>query len=128
MNFGNLISRKNLRLAWNRILTAKNVSYKNLFRHHLDAYSLEIEENLESLRTRLRDGVYKPISPVRIFSPTKSGLQRPITLLAIEDQIVLQGLANLFADKIRARRRHLEGESVYSYLLNEEDNIFFVRD
>ncbi|MEK9500597.1 RNA-directed DNA polymerase [Gaopeijia maritima] len=61
--------------------------------------------------------------------PKPSGLQRPITLLGVEDQIVLQSVANVFAQKLGTRRRALEGDTVFSNLLQEpDDGIFFVQD
>jgi hypothetical protein len=41
--------------------------------------------------------------------PKKSGLLRPLTLLALDDQIVLQAIANLIANHMSDRRREVEG-------------------
>ncbi len=65
-------------------------------------------------------------SPVRFYVPKPSGLQRPITLLPIEDQIVLQALANLFAEKVRERRSKLAGKYIYSNKLSKKDSQFFL--
>jgi hypothetical protein len=66
---------------------------------------------------------------MRIYIPKSSGLLRPITLLAIEDQIVLQAIANKIALHIRARRRKVELKQVFSNCLERHANsIFFLQD
>ena len=123
-----LISKSNLRLAWRRITANRDARYKRYFRHLYDAYELNFEKNIVDLHKRLRDGVFQPTEPVRIYYPKPSGLQRPITLLCLEDQILLQALANLFAEKLYSRRKILDGTSVFSNWLNDKkDNIFFVQ-
>jgi hypothetical protein len=69
----------------------------------------------------LRGGSYRPQAPTRIYLPKPSGLQRPLTLLCIEDQIVLQAIANSFALKLASQRRALELKSVFSNVLQDED-------
>lgn len=129
MSYDNLISKANLLLAWRRITTTKDVRYKQFFRHIYEAYELSYQDNIIDLRQRLRDRIYKPHEPVRIYYPKSSGLQRPITLLCIEDQILLQALANLFAEKLRSRRQPLIGKSVFSnWLTRKGDPAFFLSD
>jgi retron-type reverse transcriptase len=129
MSYENLISKTNLLLAWRRITTTKDARYKQFFRHIYEAYELSFEDNIVNLRQRLRDRIYQPHEPVRIYYPKSSGLQRPITLLCIEDQILLQALANLFAEKIRGRRQPLIGKSVFSnWLTRKGDSVFFLSD
>jgi len=126
MNFEKLISNKNLSLAWRRITSSKDARYKAFFRHILEAYELGFDENVEDLQRRLKNGEYCAQTPVRFYVPKPSGLQRPITLLAIEDQIVLQALANLFAEKVRAKRNTLARKYVYSNELGKKDSPFFL--
>ncbi|MEW6286598.1 MAG: RNA-directed DNA polymerase [Chloroflexota bacterium] len=126
MNFESLISKKNLMLAWRRIISSSDARYKAFFRHILEAYELSFNKNIEDLRTRLKNGEYIAQVPVRFYVPKPSGLQRPITLLSIEDQIVLQALTNLFAEKVRAKRNKLAGKYVYSNKLGKKDSPFFL--
>ena len=126
MNFEKLISKKNLLLAYRRITSSSDARYKAFFRHILEAYELSLDENIDDLKRRLQDGEYAVQSPVRFYVPKPSGLQRPITLLPIEDQIVLQALANLFAEKVRERRSKLAGKYVYSNRLGKKDSQFFL--
>lgn len=124
-----LISVKNLRLAWARITTGRNLQHKRYFRHLYATYSVALDENLHDLHTRLKHGSYEPRPPTRFFLPKASGLQRPLTLLCLEDQIVLQALANLFAARLAARRRPMELATIYSNVLEKtDDSIFFLRD
>ena len=129
MSFSRLSSKPNLKLAWRRLATTKDARYKNYFRHIMEAYELSYEENISDLHKRIKNKEYSPQSPVRIYYPKASGLQRPITLLCIEDQIILQAIANLFAEKVRIRRQPLIGKSIFSHWLTKKnDSDFFLSD
>jgi hypothetical protein len=74
-------------------------------------------------------GDWQPTPPTRVHLPKPSGLLRPITLLSVEDQIVLQALANKFANHLRPRRRRVELRQVFSNCLTrDKDSIFFLLD
>ena len=126
MNFENLISKKNLLLAWRRITSSNDARYKAFFRHIFEAYELSFEKNIDDLRRRLKNGEYIAQTPIRFYVPKPSGLQRPLTLLAIEDQIILQALTNLFAEKVREKRNKLSGKHIYSNKLGKKDSPFFL--
>ena len=126
MKFESLISKKNLVLAWRRIISSSDARYKAFFRHIFEAYELSFEKNIDDLRRRLKNGEYVAQAPVRFYVPKPSGLQRPITLLPIEDQIVFQALVNLFAEKVRKKRSKLAGKFVYSNKLGKKDSPFFL--
>lgn len=127
MRIQQLASHRNLELAWRRITTGGNQSYKRFFRHTYYAYEVALEENLADLRERLLGGSYQPRSPERVYVPKKSGLHRPLSLLYLEDQIVLQAFANLAARKVQPRRQPLQFKTVFSNLLQRHDSIFFFR-
>lgn len=119
---------QNLELAWRRITTGRNLQYKRIYRPLYYAYEVAHKENLKYLHERLL-GNWKPNSPDRIYIPKPSGLQRPLTLLGIEDQIVLQAIANAFAKKLLEKRKKVENKYVFSNILNEPKNSkFFLRD
>jgi hypothetical protein len=82
MNYRSLISVNNLRLAWRRIATGRNLQHKRFFRHLYEAYELGLEANLHNLHERLT-GSWKPSPPIRIYVPKPSGLLRPISLLGL---------------------------------------------
>jgi hypothetical protein len=92
MNNASLISVRNLDLAWSRITTARNLQHKRMFRHLYNGYEPGRHANLIHLHERLQGG-WKPTSPIRVYMPKASGLLKPLTLLALDDQIVLQAIA-----------------------------------
>ena len=93
MNFSSLISTHNLTLAWRRITTARNLQYKRFFRDLYSGYELGLSKNISLLHGKLK-GSWSPVPPTRLYLAKASGLLRPITLLAIEDQIVFQAIAD----------------------------------
>lgn len=129
MQFRELISRTNLELAWRRITTGKNQQYKRFFREIYYGYETGLDANLRDLHQRLKGGSYEAQQPTRVYTPKPSGLQRPLTLLSIEDQIVYQAAANLMAARLRTKRQPLELKSVFSSILEDDPkSIFFLKD
>jgi len=123
-----LISFGNLDLAWSRITTANNLQHKQMFRHLYYAYEPGRKANLQLLHEKLKGG-WKPTSPIRIYLPKASGLHRPLTLLALDDQIVLQAIANQVAKQMFKRRRAVENRLVFSSCQNSKpDSMFFLQD
>lgn len=127
MRINQLASKQNLELAWRRITTGGNYQYKRLYRPVYYAYEVALEKNLQDLQHRLLGGSFEPRHPERIYVPKKSGLHRPLALLNIEDQIVLQAFANLSAQRMQKKRAPLQFKVVFSNLLEKQDSIFFFR-
>ena len=102
-------SANNLKRAWLWTTTNTEVRFKNYFRHIYRAYSLAPNKNLANLRKRLSREAYHPTHSTKIYFPKKSGVLRPYSLLAVEDQIVYQALVNVVADRMfrRVRGRYL---------------------
>jgi len=122
-----LISFGNLDLAWSRITTANNLQNKQMFRHLYSAYEPGRKANLQLLHEKLKGG-WRPTSPIRMYLPKPSGLLRPLTLLALDDQIVLQAIANQVAKQMYKRRRAVENRLAFSSCLNSKpDSIFFLQ-
>ncbi|WP_367899171.1 reverse transcriptase domain-containing protein [Leptospira sp. WS58.C1] len=126
MEFSKLISKGNLFLAWKRIKAGDNSEYKKYFRNIYYAYEVSIDKNISHLHEILKGGAYSPQYPTRIFMPKPSGLQRPITLLQIEDQIVLQAIANLYINKLHRRRKKLQEKSIFSNIFDNDTESEFV--
>ncbi|TET15173.1 MAG: hypothetical protein E3J82_01180, partial [Candidatus Thorarchaeota archaeon] len=118
------LSKKNFLLAWRRISTGTNIYYKRFFRNAYLGYEVSLNANIDDLIARIKGGAFVPCPPERIFIPKPSGLQRPITLLSTEDQIVWQALANLLQTKWKSRRSGVENIVVFSNISNP-DTIFF---
>jgi len=122
-----LASPENLLLAWRRITTGGNNQYKRFYRDLYYAYEISAIENLEDLRQRLLGRVFQAHQPERIYLPKSSGLHRPISLLYIEDQIVLQAFANLAATRLFDKRAPLQLKTIYSNILQKDNSIFFFK-
>ena len=127
MSWTSLISTQNLKLAWRRINTGVNLQYKRFFREAYLVYESAADEHIKQLHKDLAARVWQPHHATRLYLPKPSGLQRPLSLLDIEDQIVLQATANMFAKKLYKTRRKVELETVFSNKLSTpRDSIFFV--
>ena len=127
MNLNQLASRSNIELAWRRITTGANQQYKRLYRGLYYNYEVALDANLDDLRQRIIGGSFVAQRPERLYIPKASGLHRPLTLLSIEDQIVLQAFANLAAARVQGRRARLQFKVVFSNILHHNDSIFFFR-
>src|ERR1700704_684339 len=99
-DFKRLVSVDNLTLAWNRVSTAANLSYNRFFRQAFYAYEFASTQNIQDLHARLTGASFEPVSPSRLFVPKGAGLNRSITLLHVEDQILLQAIANILAESV----------------------------
>lgn len=127
MKIAQLASKKNLELAWRRITTGGNYQYKGFYRPIYYAYEVALEQNLEDLRQRLLGGTFEARHPERIYVPKATGLHRPLALLAVEDQILLQAFANLAAQRMQTKRAPLQFKVIFSNILQNPDSIFFFR-
>lgn len=118
----------NLERAWLWTTTNTEARFKNYFRHIYRSYSLSPNKNLSELRKRLTSDTYNQTHATKIYIPKKSGVLRPYSLLAVEDQIVYQALANVVADKLlpRVRRRYLS--LVFGHLYAGKKSKFFYKD
>jgi retron-type reverse transcriptase len=126
MDIKTLGSRNNLSLAWKRVASASNFTYKASYRPIFEAYELASKQALADLRERIIECTYNPQEPLKQYYPKPSGLQRPITYLVIEDQIILQAIANLFMNVTINIRRELEGRYIFSNYFNPKTSPFAV--
>lgn len=127
MKWQSLVSTQNLKLAWRRINTGRNLQYKRFFRESYLVYESAIDDHIRELHKTLSAKAWEPSHATRLYLAKPSGLQRPLSLLGIEDQIVLQAIANRFATKLHKRRQRVELETVFSNkLASPKDSIFFM--
>lgn len=127
MKWKSLISTQNLKLAWRRINTGTNLQYKRFFRESYWVYESAADKHIRQLHKDLLAQSWEPDFATRLYLPKPSGLQRPLSLLGIEDQILLQAIANLFAKKLYEKRQTVELKTVFSNKLSKpKDSIFFV--
>lgn len=125
----NIAKRSNLALAYTRLLTNPESTYKNFFRDTYSIYGMASEKNIEMLRKKLKAG-YLPTQSVRAFMPKANNLTRMYTLLSIEDQIVYQAYANVLANAIISNSQITKRyrKSVFGNLCtNPESNFFYQR-
>jgi len=128
ITMSSLIAKRNLKLAWLRISTGRNLQHKRFFRHLYGAYEAGLDANIALLHEKLSGG-WKATPPIRIYLPKPSGLLRPLTLLSLEDQIILQAVANKVASHLFQRRKKVERRLVFSNCLESKaDSIFFLQD
>lgn len=120
----------NLKLAWNRINTSTtNLLYKDYYRELFWYYEMTLDKNLDLLRERLKNDTYEFQIPIRFYKPKQSGLQRPFSLLSIEDQIVYQAMANVMVPELLKKRRQFELKTVFSNIFSAapETNIYLLQ-
>ena len=117
----------NLRLALKWIRRNPEAQYKNYSREVFQAYAISTEHNLKDLALRLTNNTYEPSNPIKIHAPKPSGIQRTITLLSIEDQIVYQALTNIVAEKLRRKAERRYFKSVFGHIYQGRTaNAFYV--
>lgn len=114
MKWQSLISAQNLKLAWRRINTGQNFQYKRFFRQAYLVYEGAVDKHIKQLHDDLKAKAWEPNCATKLYIPKPSGLHRPISLLGIEDQILLQAIANLFARNLYEKRRKVELKTVFS--------------
>lgn len=117
----------NIRRAWRWVRSNSDSAYKSYFRELYAAYSIAEDKLLERLADRLRRGIYEPETACKIYLPKKSGILRPYSLLAIEDQIAYQAAVNLVAEALfpRVRSRYLK--EVFGHLYAGKTSVWFYR-
>ena len=127
MEWKSLISTQNLKLAWRRINTGRNLQYKRFFREAYLVYESAADEHIRELHKALSAKAWEPSHATRLYLPKPSGLQRPLSLLGIEDQILLQAIANKVATKLNKKRQCVELKTVFSNkLASPKNSIFFM--
>ncbi len=121
-------STANLQRAWIWTQTSSNRAYKAYFRALYRAYSIGAADNLKDLQTRLLNGAYSPTLATKLYFPKPSGIQRPYSLLTVEDQIVYQALANAVAERLVAKVRGRYHRTVFGNLYAGRGSPFFYQD
>lgn len=104
VTIANIAKQSNLALAYTRLLTNPEGTYKNFFRDTYSIYGMASEKNIALLQKRVKAG-YLPTQSIRVFMPKANGLNRMYTLLSIEDQIVYQAYAIYWLSRYRLSRR-----------------------
>lgn len=122
-----VIEIENLRRAWRWIKSNPDKQYKRYFREMYGDYSLIEEDVIRDLIRQLEEKTYVPSHGCKIFIPKASGILRPYTLLAIEDQIVYQAMVNIIAEHLLPRVRLGYYTSTYGNLYAGKKSAWFYR-
>ena len=121
----NVKKTSNLSLAYKRLLTNPESTYKNYFRDVYSSYGLSLDDNIKQLNQRLTAG-YLADPSIRVFMPKSNGLNRMYTLLSIEDQIVYQAYANIIAESTYTKKINKRyKKTVFGNLLSTKGSEFF---
>lgn len=118
---------ENLRRAWGWLRSNPDRTYKGYFRQLYSAYATADEALLTNLRSRLTRGVFVPSDAVKVFFPKPSGVLRPYSLLAIEDQIVYQAMANVVAERLHPHVKSRYNKQVFGHLYAGSSSGWFYR-
>ncbi|MBT7023226.1 MAG: group II intron reverse transcriptase/maturase [Gammaproteobacteria bacterium] len=78
------------RLARNKAVGVDGVNWKE--------YGANLDDNLETLVTKLKKGSYKPLPARRVYIPKGDNAVRPLGISAIENKIVESGLARIMGN------------------------------
>ena len=120
------ISLNNFRLAFTRVQRGANKEYKAYFRHLLPSYDLALEENLGDLIDDIH-AVFIPQRRGQTVYPKKSGILRPLTLLAIRDLIVYQALMNYIAERFEQDQKKYAMKRSFGAVFATKASPFFYR-
>ncbi|MEX2048514.1 MAG: reverse transcriptase domain-containing protein [Gemmatimonadota bacterium] len=117
----------NLQRAWRWIRSHSEAAYKSYCRPLYQQYAVAEDALLDDLGDRLRRGIYEPDPACKVFHPKASGILRPISVLAVEDQIVYQAAVNLVAEKLLPRVVHRYNSQIFGHLYAGKSSPWFYR-
>lgn len=122
-----LYDAKNIERAWRWIKSNPDARYKAYFRDLYSIYEVAEESLLKRLRERLRRGTFLPTNSCKVYFPKASGILRPYSLLAVEDQIAYQAAVNVVADRLYRKVRSRYYDEVFGHLYAGRSSIWFYR-
>lgn len=121
----NIRKFSNLSLAYDRLVTNPESTYKNYFRSTYSNFALALNDNIKCISHKMKSGFMPEIS-LRAFMPKSNGLSRMYTILSIEDQIVYQAFANIIAEAMTNKKtRERYKKSVFGNLYTNKNSVFF---
>ena len=104
-------------LAWERYIRCNQKEAKDYL--GIKAFGSNLEDNINSLSTKLLKNSFKPSRPPKFYRPKANGMQRTITILPVEDALVYQAIANSVAS-INYDNLTKNTAYVFGSVLNEE--------
>jgi hypothetical protein len=124
-DWSDFLGAHNFSLAWQRVLRSRH--FQNKDRIAFRVYEANLDANIEYLVSTLREGVYEPSMPERIFVPKRAGTVRGFPVLSMPDRLVYQGLVNIVGKRTKAAFESVVGDHVFAHLLADPDSPFMLR-
>lgn len=121
------LSLENMERAFGWLRSNPSAFYKNYFRDLYASYSVASSKSIDRLRREVVSEVYRPSASARVLLPKGSGIQRPVLLLSVEDQILYQSVVNVIAEKHQAKYGDLIDNRTFGNVYAGSDSLFFLR-
>jgi hypothetical protein len=124
-NLNRVFDLKNLRRAYQWLLSNPNASYRAYFEDSYDAFALSSDTFLKRIR---KDGLthrFDPSHAAKVMIPKPSGTMRPITLLTVEDQVVYQAIVNIISEALKPRTKQRYRRRVFAHLYAGKSSPYF---
>lgn len=117
----------NLERAWRWVRSNPDPVYKHYFRDFYAAFAVADAGSLADLRNRLREDTYQPSHATKLYLPKPSGILRPFSLLAVEDQIVYQAFGNVIAERLSRRMAKQYLVTTFSHIYAGRNSPWFYK-
>jgi len=124
-DFRKLTSKRNFDLAWRRLMTSTEASYKWFWRPSASAANPIKYDLIKRLRYELGHDLFRPDHVCVLSEPKASGLMRHKSLLTFGDLLVYQAIANVIGPKLRSLVASRYGSSVFANNLTTPDSPYF---
>lgn len=134
--YGQILNEKILKEAWKKVRS--NNGSSGVDRVTIKKYEENLEENIRTLLTELKEKNYRPSPVRRVYIPKKNGKMRPLGIPTIKDRIVQQALvmrlepffeANVFHENSCGFRPGRDAETALRKILwNTETGYHYIYD
>lgn len=128
MCIDNWLKYDNFYLAFKRLQTIPRDYYKNLYWNDLYYFGMDINKNINTIISIIKEDLYLPSNSSKIYLPKSTGLVRPISVLTFIDLLVYQSIINILANVFRPSFLPFYNNFVFGNILNNPDNIFFYKN
>lgn len=109
-----IANRDLLRNAWRRVLTSRNIAYRQFQRREIEAFGTCHEALLDEIYAQLSDQTYSPTKPDRVDVPKGELSTRTAALLTLPDWIVYTALGTLVSEAVMPSEQWRYNKSVFS--------------
>ncbi|WP_294275988.1 reverse transcriptase domain-containing protein [uncultured Chryseobacterium sp.] len=119
IQYDSFLMSENFKLAYERLKTASRNLYKSIYYEDLRIFGLYLDENIETVITNIRQGIYQPEKCHKIFIPKKDNLVRPLSMLTFIDLLVYQAIVNIIADTAYDTISPYYGKVIFGNVINK---------